>query len=85
MKLEVLEGERQTSGEELKNKLEVMTKLNTELSTFKERVMNLTKENEVLEVKVLYREVVVCCLYCIEKLKFSNISCSIIISPQSHV
>ena len=76
MKLEVLEGERQTSGEELKNKLEVMMKLNTELSTFKERVMNLTKENEVLEVKVLYREVVD---------KFSNISCSIIISPQSHV
>ena len=76
MKLEVLEGERQTSGEELKNKLEVMTKLNTELSTFKERVMNLTKENEVLEVKVLYREVID---------KFSNISCLIKISPQSHV
>jgi hypothetical protein len=29
-----------------------MKKLNTELSTFKERVTNLAKENEVLEVKV---------------------------------
>jgi hypothetical protein len=29
-----------------------MKKLNTELSTFKERVTNLTEENEVLEVKV---------------------------------
>ena len=53
MKLELLEGECQTSGEDLKNKLEVMKKLNTELSTCKERVTNLTKENEVLEVKVL--------------------------------
>jgi chromosome segregation ATPase len=54
MKLESLEGECQTSGEDLKNKLEVMKKLNTELSTCKERVTNLTKENEVLEVKVLF-------------------------------
>ena len=53
MKLEVLEGERQTSVEEINNKLEVMKKLNTELSAFKEQVVNLTKENEVLEVKVL--------------------------------
>jgi flagellar capping protein FliD len=52
MKLEVLQGERQTSEEELNNKLELMKKLNTELSTFKERVTNLAKENEVLEVKV---------------------------------
>jgi flagellar capping protein FliD len=52
MKLEVLQGERQTSEEELNNKLELMKKLNTELSTFKERVTNLTEENEVLEVKV---------------------------------
>ena len=52
MKLEVLQGERQTSEDELNNKLELMKKLNTELSTFKERVTNLAKENEVLEVKV---------------------------------
>lgn len=53
MKLEVLEGECQTSGEELRNKVEVMKSVNTELSSFKERVTSLTKENEVLEVKVL--------------------------------
>ena len=53
MKLEVLEGECQTSGEELRNKVETMKTVNTELSSFKERVMSLTKENEVLEVKVL--------------------------------
>ena len=55
MKLEVLEGECKTSGEELRNKVEAMKTVNTELSSFKERVMSLTKENEVLEVKVLKR------------------------------
>ena len=53
MKLEFLEGECQNSGEKLRNKDEVMKAVDTELSSFKERVTSLTKENEVLEVKVL--------------------------------
>ena len=52
MKVELLEGERLKSGEELIEKREVLRKLNEELSTFRAQVTNLTQENEVLEVKV---------------------------------
>lgn len=58
MKLNTLQEECQTSGEELKEKVETIVKLNDELSSLKEQQAICTEENKVLRQKVCSKDFV---------------------------
>ena len=52
MKIDAMQEECQTSGEELKGKAEIVVKMSAEMSSLKDQISNLTEENETLGVKV---------------------------------
>lgn len=52
MKIDAMQEEFQTSGEELKGKAEIVVKMSAEMSSLKDQISNLTEENETLGVKV---------------------------------